>query len=226
MSQVSKAYRTRHAEISVLSQVDMLVPREGFTVLTGPSGSGKTTLLNLLGCLDQADSGTIMICNEDVGALTERKLTEFRGKHLGFIFQHYNLIPVLTARENVEYPLTSSRISYRERRKRAQALLDAIGLTAVADHVPARLSGGQRQRVAIARALIHRPSLVIADEPTANLDAQTSESTLAIMREMQRDNQTSFLFSTHDPFVVAQADEVLRMSDRHVECVNRKAIEQ
>ncbi|MDR6504204.1 putative ABC transport system ATP-binding protein [Burkholderia ambifaria] len=221
---VSKSYRSRHATVAVLDRVSMRVAREEFTVLTGSSGSGKTTLLNILGCLDCADSGTVNLCGEDISSLDDRKLTAFRAQNLGFIFQHYNLIPVLTALENVEYPLNSTRLSYRERRNRAHELLGAVGLSSVANHIPSRLSGGQRQRVAIARALVHRPSLVIADEPTANLDEETSEAALSLMHDMQRRLQTSFLFATHDPLVMNQANNILRMKHGRVEVVERTTL--
>ncbi|HEX8584591.1 MAG TPA: ABC transporter ATP-binding protein [Allosphingosinicella sp.] len=212
---VSKAYKVGSVETVALSHVTLSIPESCFTVVVGRSGSGKTTLLNLLGCIDFASSGTVEIHGLDTRTLSDRDLTAFRARHVAFIFQHFSLIPVLTALENVEYGLLAAGTTQRVR-ERAMAMLDEVGLASFADRRPNELSGGQKQRVAIARALVKEPSIVLADEPTANLDSETGDSVTQLMRQMQREHRTTFVFSTHDPELMEVADETLTIKDGRV----------
>ncbi|OHX14525.1 ABC transporter [Chromobacterium sphagni] len=216
MHQVCKHYRLDQVTVPALQDVELAVRPACFTVLSGPSGSGKTTLLNLIGGVDQPDSGTILVAGQDIARLDDDALSDFRARYIGFIFQNFNLLPVLSAYENVEYPLLLARVSAAERKARAMALLDAVGLADKARQRPGQLSGGQRQRVAIARALAHRPSLVLADEPTANLDSQTGAGILALLRDLQRQYQLTVVFSSHDPQVIAAADDHYQVRDGRV----------
>jgi putative ABC transport system ATP-binding protein len=222
---VHKSYRLDDVEVPVIRGVDMLIRPGNFTVLLGPSGSGKTTLLNMLGCIDRPDAGQVWVHGTDVGTLDDDALSDFRGKHIGFIFQNFNLLPVLSAYENIEYPLVLSGASPRTRADRVPKLLDAVGLTDKAKHRPGQLSGGQRQRVAIARALVMKPKLVIADEPTANLDSKTGEAILALMRHMQRRHRISFVFSSHDPAVFRSADDAIFLKDGLIVSRRRQGVE-
>jgi putative ABC transport system ATP-binding protein len=221
MTNVKKKYLLDKIEVCALSDVSLRIDPRRFTVLAGPSGSGKTTLLNLAGCIDKPDEGEIFVAGQAIGALADNALTDFRLRHLGFIFQNFNLLPVLTTYENVEYPLLVTRTPAATRRKRVEELLEKVGLTEHARQRPGQLSGGQRQRVAIARALVRAPQLVLADEPTANLDSLTGDSIIALMRSMQREYETSFVLSSHDPQVLAQADEIVRLHDGRVVSVER-----
>jgi putative ABC transport system ATP-binding protein len=182
-------------------------------VLCGPSGSGKTTLLNLLGLIDRPDKGQLMVLGTDVSQLSDAALSDFRRDHIGYIFQNFNLLPVLTAQENVEYPLAIAATQAGERRRRAAEALAAVGLSAVAAHLPGQLSGGQRQRVAIARALVKRPQLILADEPTANLDARNGAAIIELLRQLQREQRLTIVVSSHDQFVQAQADHHFELRD-------------
>ena len=173
LSKVSKTYHLESVAVPALVDINLEVRPDCFTVLSGASGSGKTTLLNLIGCIDRADQGGVNVAGVSVDTLSDDALSDFRARHIGFVFQNFNLLPVLTAFENVEYPLLALKLPAAERRQRAMALLDAVGLADKARHLPGQLSGGQRQRVAIARALVTSPRLVLADEPTANLDSET-----------------------------------------------------
>jgi putative ABC transport system ATP-binding protein len=179
----------------------------------GPSGSGKTTLLNLIGALDVATSGTVKVFGEDLSTLSRRKRAGLRLKSLGFVFQAYNLVPVLTARENVEFVLELQGIGASERRETAQSVLEDLSLGELADRRPNELSGGQQQRVAVARAVAARPRVVLADEPTANLDSKNAESLLQMMRHLRDEHSMSFVFSTHDPLVVSYASRVVTLHD-------------
>jgi putative ABC transport system ATP-binding protein len=187
-----------------------------FTSLVGPSGSGKTTLLQLLGCLDRPNSGTITINGTDVGKLSPNKRAELRSAEIGFIFQFFALIPVLNAYENVEMPLLLSGVAAKERKARVTGLLEAVGLADRMKHRPDQMSGGQQQRVAIARALAPQPLMVLADEPTANLDTANGEQAMEIMQKLNRETGTAFIFATHDPRVVAYARRVVRMQDGRI----------
>ncbi|MGQ0710276.1 MAG: ABC transporter ATP-binding protein [Rhodoferax sp.] len=224
--QASKTYRLDSVEVAALHAVDLDIRGDGFTVIAGPSGSGKTTLLNLIGCLDRPSSGRVELDGRDVGALSDDALADFRARHLGFVFQHFNLLPVLSAAENVEYPLRLSGMGAAQRQERVRTLLAAVGLSERAHNRPGQLSGGQRQRVAIARALAARPRLVLADEPTANLDSATGAAILALMRQMQQHEGVAFVFSSHDPQVLAAADDTVHLRDGRITRVQRGATVQ
>jgi putative ABC transport system ATP-binding protein len=191
-------------------------------VISGPSGSGKTTLLNLIGCIDQPSRGEVIVAGEAVQKLSDDALSDFRARHVGFIFQNFNLLPVLTVEENVEYPLLLSRMAPAERKRRVETLLAAVGIADKARNYPGQLSGGQRQRVAIARALAPSPRLVLADEPTANLDSHTGAAIISLMRDMQRQHHVSFVFSSHDPKVMAEADDAVLIRDGRIEKIERR----
>ena len=206
----------------VLKGIDAEVRNALFTVLLGPSGSGKTTLLNLVGCLDRPNRGKVIVAGTDVNALTDDELADFRSENIGFVFQSFNLIPVLTAFENVEYPLILAGMDPDRRQRRVRRLLEAVGLEKRADNRPGQLSGGQRQRVAIARALARKPKLVIADEPTANLDSQTGAAIIALMRWMQQNFKISFIFSSHDSGLIKAADDLIVLRDGVIQSVRRK----
>jgi putative ABC transport system ATP-binding protein len=216
LTDVNKTYRLDKVSVPALSDINLKIHPDCFTVLSGPSGSGKTTLLNLLGCIDRPDGGQIVVGGQPVAALSDDALSDFRLQHIGFIFQNFNLLPVLTAYENVEYPLLLARAPAATRRQRVRELLEAVGLTQHALHWPGQLSGGQRQRVAIARALATSPQIVLADEPTANLDSHTGDTIIALMRTMQRYTGASFVFSSHDPKVLAQADHAVFLKDGRI----------
>ncbi|HEY6862353.1 MAG TPA: ABC transporter ATP-binding protein [Burkholderiales bacterium] len=219
---IAKTYHLDAVDVPALADVDLDIRADCFTVISGPSGSGKTTLLNIVGCIDQPDRGDVRVAGEDVRALSDDALSDFRARHLGFVFQNFNLLPVLTVYENVEYPLLLSRQPAARRRRRVEALLEAVGLADKARNLPGQLSGGQRQRVAIARALASSPKLVLADEPTANLDSQTGASIISLMRDMQREQHVSFVFSSHDPKVLAAADDAIVIRDGRIEKVERR----
>ena len=218
VTNVSKTYHLDRVEVSALSEVSLEVRPLCFTVLSGASGSGKTTLLNLIGGLDRPDKGEIILNGSSLGKLSDDARSDFRLRHIGFIFQNFNLLPVLNAYENVEYPLRLTRVRPTVRAKRVRDLLEAVGLTGHARHLP-----GQRQRVAIARALATAPQLVLADEPTANLDSHTGDAIIALMRTMQRDFQTSFVFSSHDPKVMAEADDAVILRDGRIISIKRRS---
>jgi putative ABC transport system ATP-binding protein len=210
---VGKVYDEEGLGVTAVKSVTFDIPRERFAMIVGPSGSGKTTLLNLIGCIDTPTTGRVDVCGEDVGALDDDALTDFRARHIAFIFQGFNLLPVLTAYENVEYPLLRIGLGSRERRERTMAALASVGLAEKRDHRPNQLSGGQKQRVAIARALVKRPALVLADEPTANLDSHTGAEIIALMRTVQAEHEASFVFSTHDPQLMSHADDTYVIRD-------------
>ena len=209
---VEKTYRLGKLAVTALAGVSLSVAPGEFMAVAGPSGSGKTTLLNLIGCLDQPTSGEIVIDGQPVSRLSAGQCASLRARKLGFIFQTFNLIPVLTAYENVEYPLLLSR-RRGEAADRVRTALEQVGLVDRARHRPPELSGGQQQRVAIARALVTEPALVLADEPTANLDSGTGHEIVELMRRLNRERGTTFVFSTHDPRIMKVADRVLEISD-------------
>jgi putative ABC transport system ATP-binding protein len=185
-----------------------------FVSFVGPSGSGKTTLLNLIGCLDKPSSGTLRVADTDVARLGRKESAAFRGRHLGFIFQDFNLIPVLTVYENIEYPLMMvQNVPPAERSGRIERLLTAVGMADQKDKYPGQISGGQKQRVAIARALVTNPELVLADEPTANLDSHTAYAVINLMKRMRDELSTTFIFSTHDQKIVGEAEVIFRLED-------------
>ncbi len=209
---VTKTYRLGTLTVTALAGVSLTVRTGEFLAVAGPSGSGKTTLLNLIGCLDTPTSGEIAIDGEPVSALSPGRRADLRASKLGFVFQTFNLIPVLTAYENVEYPLLIHRRGGNVA-TRVRAALEQVGLGDRAKHRPPELSGGQQQRVAIARALVGEPALVLADEPTANLDSHTGHDIIELMRRLNREHGTTFVFSTHDPRIMQAADRVLEISD-------------
>ena len=211
---LSKDYQLGQQQVRALSNVNLTVQSGEFLAIAGPSGSGKSTLLNIIGCIDYPSSGQIWIDDKDISGRSPDQLADLRARTIGFIFQTFNLLPVLSAAENVEYPLRHIKEFGKEQRnERVTRYLDVVGLAAFARHRPNQLSGGQRQRVAIARALATQPRIVLADEPTANLDHHTGEDILKLMKEINRSSGTTFIFSTHDPKVMALADRVVNMSD-------------
>lgn len=211
---VSKDYLLGGQKVQALNDITLSVEPGVFMAIAGPSGSGKTTLLNLIGCIDTPSSGKIFINDQDVSGQTPDQLADLRARSIGFIFQTFNLLPVLTAAENVEYPLLQRNdVSAQERQARVTYFLDIVGLGAYAGHRPNQLSGGQRQRVAIARALAIQPSIVLADEPTANLDSATGQEILQLMKQINRHLNTTFIFSTHDRRVMSMADRLVKIED-------------
>ena len=210
---IHKSYRLGSHLVQALRGVDLQLAAGELLALTGPSGSGKSTILNLCGLIDRPDSGDILINGADIGGLSETALTLYRRDQIGFIFQSFNLVPVMTVAENVDYPLFLSGVPRAERRARVAAQLAAVGLAEHAGHLPDALSGGQRQRVAIARALIKRPSLVIADEPTASLDSHTADQVLDLMRERGHAEGAAFVIASHDERLTRRSDRILTLLD-------------
>nr|PZN64933.1 MAG: macrolide ABC transporter ATP-binding protein [Sphaerobacter thermophilus] len=213
---VEKTYDTGKLRVPALRGVDLTVRRGEMVAIMGPSGCGKTTLLNCLSGLDTIDSGTILIAGTDLSKLSDNARTEFRARQMGFVFQFYNLLPVLSAVENVELPLLVSGVRPKDARKRALEVLEQVGLAQWANHRPAELSGGQRQRVTIARALANQPAIVWADEPTGDLDSQTADEVMALMRHLNQTNQQTFVVVTHDPRIGAMCDRIIRMQDGRI----------
>jgi len=211
---LSKQYTNGEMTIDALKGLSFEIDPASFISFVGPSGSGKTTLLNLIGCLDTPTSGILRVSGTDVSQLEGKSAAEFRGRNIGFIFQDFNLIPVLTVYENVEYPLLMVQDTpLGERRSRVLSLLDSVGMIEQKDKYPDQISGGQKQRVAVARALVTNPKLVLADEPTANLDHKTAYMVINIMKKMKDESKTSFIFSTHDQKVVGEAEVIYALED-------------
>jgi len=211
---ITKDYQVGEIVIPALKGISFEIGVASFVSFVGPSGSGKTTLLNLIGCLDTPTSGRLTVADTDVGTLDRKQGALFRGAHIGFIFQDFNLLPVLTVYENIEYPLLMvRRVPASERRRRVSALLEAVGMADQMDKYPDQISGGQKQRVAVARALVTEPKLVLADEPTANLDHATAYLVLGLMKKMRDEFKTTFIFSTHDPKIVGEAETVFTLED-------------
>lgn len=221
---VSKTYRLDAVDVPALVDINLVILPDRFTVISGPSGSGKTTLLNLIGCIDRPDQGSIMVGGKRVQTMDDDALSDFRARQLGFIFQNFNLLPVLSAFENVEYPLALTGMDPARRRRRVEKLLDAVGLGGHARKRPGQMSGGQRQRVAIARALAHKPQIVLADEPTANLDSRTGAEIIELMRNMQQRQHVSFIFSSHDPKVLEAADDAVHIHDGRITSIERRRV--
>jgi putative ABC transport system ATP-binding protein len=213
---VDKRYRLGRVDVPALQDVSLEIGRGEFVALAGPSGSGKTTLLNLIGCVDKPDRGRVVIDGVDTTALPLHRLAATRRDTLGFVFQTFNLVPVLTAWENVEYPLLLKGLPRRERSQRVASWLEQTGIAAQARQRPDQLSGGQRQRVAIARAMAGQPKLVVADEPTANLDSDTAARILDLLAEINRHTGCTFVFSTHDPSLIARAERVVSITDGRI----------
>ncbi len=221
--QVTKIYETRGVETLALRDVELVVEAAEFTALAGPSGSGKTTLLNLFGALDVPTSGDVLLEGRSLGGLEPSALAELRLRKLGFIFQAYNLIPVLSAVENVEFVMELQGVGKAERRRRALQMLTEVGLEGLGDKRPLEMSGGQQQRVAVARAIVSDPRVVLADEPTANLDSKTAAGLLDLMGEMNARRGVTFLFSTHDPMVIERARRTVRLHDGEIAADERTA---
>ena len=216
LENVVKIYKIGEVETRALDGVSLRVDQGEFTTLVGPSGSGKTTMLQLMGCLDRPNSGTVIINDQDVTRLSKNQRADLRRERIGFIFQFFALVPVLTAYENVELPLLLNGVKPGERKQRVLGLLDSVGLAPRAKHRPDQLSGGEQQRVAIARALAPQPLLVLADEPTANLDTENGAQAMEIMQRLNQETGTAFVFATHDPRVVSYARRVVKLQDGRI----------
>ncbi|MCH2021400.1 MAG: ABC transporter ATP-binding protein [Saprospiraceae bacterium] len=213
VKEVTKVYNPDTIPVHALRGVDLEIGQGEFTALVGPSGSGKTTLLNIIGGLDNATEGSVIINDQDIEKLSDSQIIEFRKQHIGFVFQAYNLIPVLTAKENVEFVMLLQGASQAARDARVKELMNAVGLSEHLDRRPSQLSGGQQQRVAVARALASKPRFVLADEPTANLDSKSTADLLDIMSQLNQEENITFLFSTHDQRVIDRARRVVMLED-------------
>ena len=221
---ITKVYRKGEIEVRALGGIDLEIDKEEFCAIVGPSGSGKTTLLNIIGCLDRPTSGIMKYRNQELRMLGEKELSLYRREHVSFIFQSYNLIPVLTVVENVEIPLSiAGKLQKTQMRKKALEILDAVGIADKADRFPRELSGGQEQRVAIARALVKEPVVVLADEPTANLDSHTAEEIVRLMKSINKSMHTTFIFSTHDRMIMDEALRVVHLHDGLISGDERRA---
>ena len=210
---LTKTYQNNILKVEAVKQVDLSISEGEFTAIVGPSGSGKTTLFNMIGGLDEITAGNVEIAGTNISNLKENDLIDFRLKHIGFVFQAYNLIPVLTAKENVAFIMLLQGLSEKERMQRSEDLLNQVGLGDKFDSRPNQLSGGQQQRVAVARALASKPRFILADEPTANLDSQSTSTLLDLMAEMNKKENITFLFSTHDQRVIDKARRVITIED-------------
>ena len=208
--------------VHALQGVDLDIEEGEFTALMGPSGSGKSTLLNMIGALDQPSGGSVEIDGRDLGSLSKGQRSELRRDRIGFVFQSYNLVPVLTAIENTEFIMMLQKVPKAERQRRAREVLAQVGLEGLEHRRPSELSGGQQQRVAVARAIASKPALVLADEPTANLDTKTGDELIALMRELNQEHGVTFVFATHDPKVMEAARRVVRLRDGKIEADERK----
>ena len=215
-TKVKKTYRQNTVAVKALGGVSLSIKKGGFIAIAGPSGSGKTTLLNIIGGLDSADSGRVVVDGNVLTDMSQSELAQLRLRKVGFVFQAYNLIPVLSAQENVEFVMLLQGVPSEERRERARTILDDVGLSGMYGRRPAELSGGQQQRVAVARSIVSDPSIVLADEPTANLDSKTGASLLEIMEEMNEKKQVTFIFSTHDKMVMDFAHRLIYLRDGRV----------
>ncbi len=213
---VTRKFPLDHNAVTALDRVNIQVDGGEFLAIAGPSGSGKSTLLNLIGCIDKPTSGRILVEGVDTSKLNPIRTASLRREKIGFVFQTFNLIPVFTAGENVEYPLLIQGVSSRDRRKRVADALESVGLSARANHRPDLLSGGERQRVAVARAIVHRPALILADEPTANLDTQNATQLIDLMRDLNRSLGLTFIFSTHDQRLLEHTPRIVRLCDGQV----------
>jgi len=218
LENVQKNYFLDKVKVSALKGITLTIDAGEFTVIAGPSGSGKTTILNLIGCVDTASEGRVVVGGKETGTLSERQLTDLRLHTIGFIFQSFNLIPVLNVIDNIEFPLLlQNKLSPKDRRIQVMKFIDRVGLSQYANHRPSELSGGQRQRVAIARALVTKPQIVLADEPTANLDSVTGQTIIDLMKEINTAEKTTFLFSTHDHSIMNQARRIIRLHDGRIQ---------
>lgn len=214
---LSKTYRSGEVEVQALKAINFAIEPASFVAFVGPSGSGKSTLLNMIGCLDHPTGGTLIVLDTDVASLNRRAAAEFRGKNIGFVFQDFNLIPVLTVYENIEYPLIMVQDwPEAKRRQQVKRLLEAVGMTGQDNKRPGQISGGQKQRVAVARALATNAKLVLADEPTANLDHDTAYRIIEMMKKMRDEFGTTFVFSTHDSKIMGEAEEIFTLEDGRI----------
>jgi putative ABC transport system ATP-binding protein len=216
VERVTRKFPLDHNAVIALDQITLRIDAGEFLAISGPSGSGKSTLLNLIGCIDKPTSGRILIDGVDTSSLSPSKTSLLRREKIGFVFQTFNLIPVFTASENVEYPLLVQGVNAGERRKRVAEALENVGLSARAHQRPDLLSGGERQRVAVARAIVHRPALVLADEPTANLDTHNATQLIDLMRDLNRSLGLTFIFSTHDQRLLEHTPRIVRLTDGHI----------
>ena len=210
---LTKTYVSGEIEVRALNSVDLKIEKGEFTAIAGPSGSGKTTFLNLISGLDSASSGKVHLAGKDISSMTKKELSDFRRDHIGFIFQAYNLIPVLTAAENIEYIMLLQNVSPAERGERVLKVLKDVGLSGKENRLPSQLSGGQQQRVAIARAIVSNPNIILADEPTANIDSETGSSLLDLMHGLNRERGITFIFATHDPKIMEKSDRLIMFKD-------------
>ena len=222
LKNVHKIYNSTHVEVHAVNGVDLEFESGEFAAIVGPSGSGKTTLLNMIGGLDKPSKGQILVDGTDLSTLKPSKVIDFRMRHIGFVFQSYNLIPVLTASENIEFIMNLQKWPKKEREERTMELLKAVGLGDRVDSRPSKLSGGQQQRVAVARALASKPKFILADEPTANLDSKSTDTLIEIMETLNREENITFIFSTHDNRVVKRAKRIVTIEDGKVLSDERK----
>jgi len=214
---LKKVYKVGELDLTVINDLSIDIDDGEFISFIGPSGSGKSTVLNMIGCLDTPSSGSLKINNQDISKLNKTQLANFRGEHIGFIFQSFNLIPVLTVYENIEYPLIMiQNLKEEERKKRILKLLEEVGMLDQKDKTPDKISGGQMQRVAIARALVTNPKIVFADEPTANLDSKTAHLIIELMKKIQKEHNTTFIFATHDEKIVSNVDRLITLVDGNI----------
>ncbi|MCK5110052.1 MAG: ABC transporter ATP-binding protein [Arcobacteraceae bacterium] len=215
---LKKVYRTGELDLEVIKDFSLKIDKGEFISLIGPSGSGKSTVLNMLGCLDTPTSGSLNINGEEITTFDKTKLANFRGEHIGFIFQSFNLIPVLSVYENIEYPLIMiQNLPEDERKRRVLNLLEEVDMIDQKDKFPDQISGGQQQRVAIARALVTKPQIVFADEPTANLDSKTANAVIELMKKIQKEHNTTFIFATHDEKIVSKVNRLISIVDGNIE---------
>jgi putative ABC transport system ATP-binding protein len=217
IQEVSKVYNTNGDAVHAVNKLNLSIRKGEFTAIAGPSGSGKTTLLNIMSGLDTPTSGNVMLSGRLISGLKGSELSDFRRDHIGFIFQSYNLIPVLTVKENIEYIMLLQGVSDKDRRERVADILSKVGLSGMEDRLPNQLSGGQQQRVAIARAMVSRPDIILADEPTANLDSHTAAALLDIMRDLNQKSGMTFVFSTHDSMIMEKARRLVLLKDGRVD---------
>ncbi len=220
---LTRIYSDNGVPVEALRGIDMSIQRGEFTAIVGPSGSGKTTFLNIISGLDQATTGEIWLNGKLISTMSGKELSDFRRDNIGFIFQAYNLIPVLTVEENIEYIMLLQKVPSEERHQRIVNILEEVGLTGFANRRPTQLSGGQQQRVAVARAMVSRPAIILADEPTANLDSKTSGSLLDLMRELNKKTSMTFVFSTHDPIVMEKAKRLVTLRDGQIASDEQRA---
>ncbi|MEM5834833.1 MAG: ABC transporter ATP-binding protein [Candidatus Aenigmatarchaeota archaeon] len=216
LQHVTKIYKLDEVEVKALDDINLKIEKNEFLAVTGPSGSGKSTLLHIMGCLDRPTKGRVILEGKDVSSLSDAELARIRGMKIGFVFQFFNLYPTLTALENVELPMVITEKDKNERRKRALELLKAVGMEKRANHLPSQLSGGERQRVAIARALANNPSIILADEPTGNLDSKTGKEIINLLANLQKEEGKTVVIVTHEPTIARYAEKIIYLSDGRI----------